>query len=68
MSKEDNRFEIREKYNKGLSESFKVVVDKHTGVNYLLVNTGYGAGLTPLLGRDGQPVVTSRDICNFRDE
>lgn len=36
-----------------------IFVDQQTGVNYLYVSGGYGGGLTPLLNRDGTPVVTS---------
>ena len=36
-----------------------IFVDKQTGVNYLYVSGGYGGGLTPLLNRDGTPVITS---------
>lgn len=35
-----------------------VLVDKETGVNYLYAQSGYSGGLTPLLNRDGTPVVT----------
>ena len=35
-----------------------ILVDAQTGVNYLYASGGYGAGLTPLLNRDGTPVVT----------
>ena len=35
-----------------------IIVDKQTGVNYLYASSGYGGGLTPLLNRDGTPVVT----------
>ena len=35
-----------------------VIVDKKTGVNYLFVQSGYAGGLTPLLDRDGKPIVT----------
>ena len=35
-----------------------VFVDRQTGVNYLWIASGYGGGLTPLLGADGHPVVT----------
>mgnify|MGYP003538678995 CR=1 FL=1 len=35
-----------------------IIVDKETGVNYLLVRSGYGAGLTPLIDAEGKPVVT----------
>ena len=36
-----------------------ILVDKVTGVNYLFVSVGYGGGLTPLLDREGKPIVTS---------
>ena len=35
----------------------EVLVDRETGVQYLFVKSGYGAGLTPLLDRDGKPMV-----------
>lgn len=35
-----------------------ILVDKVTGVNYLWHSEGYGGGLTPLLNRDGTPVVS----------
>lgn len=35
-----------------------IIVDKETGVNYLLVRSGYGAGLTPLIDAEGKPIVT----------
>jgi len=38
--------------------STMILVDKETGVNYLLVSSGYAGGLTPLLDREGKPVVT----------
>ncbi len=38
--------------------STMIWVDKETGVNYLFVSSGYAGGLTPLLDRDGKPVVT----------
>ena len=43
------------------SENFDseiILVDKKTGVNYLFVSRGYAGGLTPLLNRDGTPVIT----------
>ena len=36
-----------------------ILVDKVTGVNYLFVQNGYAGGLTPLLDRDGKPIITS---------
>ena len=35
-----------------------ILVDKETGVNYLYASSGYGGGLTPLLNRDGTPIIT----------
>ena len=59
--KKDKRFEITVKEGSELADSglMQVIVDKETGVNYLFVKSGYGAGLTPLLDADGRVVVTS---------
>ena len=38
--------------------AMQIWVDKKTGVNYLFTAAGYAGGLTPLLNRDGTPVVT----------
>ena len=35
-----------------------IIVDKETGVNYLMVRSGYGAGLTPLIDADGKPIIS----------
>ena len=35
-----------------------ILVDKVTGVNYLFVSVGYGGGLTPLLDREGKPIIS----------
>ena len=53
----NDRFEIRDKSSRLLTESL-VVVDKETGVNYLFFSRGYGGGLTPLLDSDGKPIIT----------
>ena len=34
------------------------LVDKETGVNYLALKSGYGLGITPMLDKDGKPIVT----------
>lgn len=39
----------------------KIIVDQKTGVNYLFVTSGQAGGLTPLLDKDGKPVVTEPD-------
>ncbi|MBQ9843629.1 MAG: xylan 1,4-beta-xylosidase [Oscillospiraceae bacterium] len=53
----DNRFV--KVYSDGAFGSNEIWVDKLTGVNYLFHAAGYGGGLTPLLNRDGTPVITS---------
>ena len=55
----DNRFE--KIYTQGAMDIVEIWVDKATGVNYLYHRSGYSGGLTPLLDRDGKPVVTLRD-------
>lgn len=50
-----------ERFVKVYSENFgceMILVDKMTGVNYLFVQSGSAGGLTPLLDRDGKPIVT----------
>ena len=54
MSKE-KRFE--KVYSQDLG-SVSIFVDKETGVNYLFTQSGYAGGLTPLLDREGKPVIT----------
>ena len=56
MAKSGDRFE--KTYSQGLSSLTEIWVDKKTGVNYLFHATGYAGGMTPLLNRDGTPVVT----------
>lgn len=36
----------------------EIWIDKETGVNYLYHASGYSGGLTPLLDRDGKPVIS----------
>ena len=45
-------------YDDGAFGSNEIWVDTKTGVNYLFHASGYAGGLTPLLNRDGTPVVT----------
>ena len=46
-------------YDDGTFGSNEIWVDTQTGVNYLFHASGYAGGLTPLLNRDGTPVITS---------
>ena len=56
MAKSGDRFE--KTYSQGFAGLTEIWVDKKTGVNYLFHATGNAGGLTPLLNRDGTPVVT----------
>lgn len=38
-----------------------LLVDRETGVTYLVVRQSYGVGVTPLSDRNGQLVITSVD-------
>ncbi|MBR2938132.1 MAG: xylan 1,4-beta-xylosidase [Oscillospiraceae bacterium] len=38
--------------------AMEILVDKETGVNYVYASYGYSGGITPLLNRDGTPVIT----------
>lgn len=65
MAKEDKRFIVTKKEGNAFSNITQVIVDKATGVNYLFVQSGNAGGLTPLLDRDGRPVVTS--VTDFKE-
>lgn len=49
------RFEVIYKQDMG---SYKILLDKKTGVQYLLATNGYGGGVTPLLDREGKPIIS----------
>ena len=53
----DDRFE--KVYYQGVLNIMEIWVDRETGVNYLFSHSGYAGGLTPLLGRDGKPIISS---------
>ena len=36
----------------------EIWVDKETGVNYVFHVNGYAGGMTPLLDRDGKPIIS----------
>ena len=55
MAKKEERFVKIYSENMGCE---MILVDKKTGVNYLFVQSGYAGGLTPLLDREGKPVIT----------
>ena len=45
-------------YSQGSLTTTEIWVDVETGVNYLYHTSGYSGGLTPLLNKDGKPVIT----------
>ena len=54
----DNK-RFKRTYSQGTMNVIEIWVDKKTGVNYLFHASGYAGGLTPLLDREGKPVVTA---------
>ena len=56
MAKKEERFV--KVYSENLGTEF-ILVDTKTGVNYLFVQSGYAGGLTPLLDRDGKPIIST---------
>ena len=55
FGKKPRRFTL--KFSEGHDfTSMQIMVDRQTGVNYLLVNQGNGVSLTPLLDENGQVV------------
>lgn len=51
-------------YDDGAFGSNEIWVDTRTGVNYLFHASGYAGGLTPLLDRDGKPVISPLPVEN----
>lgn len=57
---DEKRFVKTYSQGNGLSSSrVEIWVDMKTGVNYIFTQSGYAGGMTPLLDREGKPVVTS---------
>lgn len=50
-----------ETYSQGTIDTKRVIVDTETGVNYLLLETSLGGGITVLVDKDGKPIVTPVD-------
>ena len=64
MAKKDKRFV--KTYSQGMTDVVEILVDRETGVSYLFRTNGCAGGMTPLLDRDGKPVVTS--VLDFEEE
>ncbi|HJB96632.1 MAG TPA: xylan 1,4-beta-xylosidase [Candidatus Mediterraneibacter intestinigallinarum] len=48
-------------YQQGIIDVVEIWVDTETGVNYVFHMNGNAAGFTPLLDRDGKPIVTNQE-------
>ena len=57
MAKKDERF--IKTYTQWMVTISEIWVDRETGVNYLFHKDGNSGGLTPLLDRQGKPVITT---------
>ena len=67
MAKENNRFTVVYKEGSTLSNSGyrQLLVDKQTGVTYLLISCGYGSSITPLLDAQGKPIITRTGMSDW---
>ena len=56
---DEKRFVKTYSQGNGLSTRMEIWVDMKTGVNYIFTQSGYAGGMTPLLDREGKPVITT---------
>lgn len=56
----EKRFRFKD--SQGIMENVRTITDTETGVQYLFVKSGYAGGLSPLLDRDGKPLLDNS--CN----
>ncbi len=49
-------------YKQGMAGSLRVILDTETGVQYLAMIEGYAGGITPLLDRDGKPLLGQKTL------
>ncbi|MDE6622168.1 MAG: xylan 1,4-beta-xylosidase [Lachnospiraceae bacterium] len=45
-------------YSQGTLDVIQILVDTETGVNYVFRKIANAGGMTPLLGKDGKPVIS----------
>ena len=58
MKKEERFVKI---YEEGTLFGRVLLVDKETGVTYLVVESGFGLSVTPLIDAGGKPIITKLD-------
>lgn len=60
MARKEKRFIV---YTEGMGlGQVKILMDRFTGVHYLYYSDGSAGGLTPLLEKDGKPVVAQQPL------
>ena len=64
MARKEERFEVVFRVGSSLSDKGvrQILVDKVTGVNYLVWQSAGGAGITPLLDSEGKAVVSKKEV------
>ena len=55
-------------FSQGKLTVSEIWVDTLTGVNYIFHEAGYAGGMTPLLDKDGKPVVTPPEELKWVEE
>ncbi len=55
-----NRFEKIYSQGIGIIDMIEIWVDTETGVHYIFHKSGNAGGFTPLLNKEGKPVVTPK--------
>lgn len=45
--------------NEGIFDTYKIVVDTKTGVNYLHIRSGFSTSITVLLDQNGKPIIAN---------
>ena len=58
MAKKEKRF-VQTHVESSVFENTAIWVDRETGVNYLWHSSGEAGGMTPLLEREGKPIITT---------
>lgn len=53
-----NQKRFKKVYSQGTLDVTEIWIDTETGVNYVFRKDGYAGGMTPLLGKDGKPVIS----------
>lgn len=59
MAKEKRVDRFEKVYTQGALNGMEIWVDRQTGVNYVFGFNGYAGGMTVLVDREGNPVVSN---------